>query len=276
MATKPLLAPNVRREARECLVGWTLAEIGDLFHDHGFSADTSHDPGTSGQRRTYVEQFYVNIDWNNRDEIERLLGVFEAIIDAADDDWAKKFVQQLARDGINRDASGRLRPRWFTTAGGSVDHLSPDSAIPILLERMWSNVEDDPDAGIRAAKEAIEATAKHLLANAGEQVSPTEKMPALIARAQKLLDVHPQSVAPTKEGADTIKAILGSLSQAALGVNALRRDDGTGHGRAQRHSGLNARHARLAAEAAAAWVRFMLDTEQARSHASTPPITTST
>lgn len=266
MTQRPLISPNVRREAREAMVGWTLAEIGDVFHDHGFSADLEHDPGTGGQRRTYVEQFYVKIDWFDRAEMEQVLGVYESVLDSGPAEWGEKFMGMLARDGVRRDGTGRLRPRWAST-GGLIDALPAESAIPILLGRMWDSIEDDPDAAIGAAKEVIEATAKHLLVSAGESLASAEKMPALIARSQKLLDVHPTSVAPTKDGADTIKEILGALSKSALGVNALRRDYGTGHGRPTRHSGLNARHARLAAQAADAWVRFMLDTSVARSKA---------
>ena len=67
---KPLISPNVRREAREFLVGWTLREICDLFHDHGFSADYGHEPATSGERRSLVEQFYATVDWCNREHVE--------------------------------------------------------------------------------------------------------------------------------------------------------------------------------------------------------------
>jgi len=61
-------------------------------------------------------------------------------------------------------------------------------------------------------------------------------------------------------GADTIKKILASLSEAALGVNDLRSAYGTGHGRPNRSSGLNSRHAHLAVQCSDAWVRCMLET----------------
>jgi hypothetical protein len=113
MSRTPLVSVNVRREAREYLVGWTLREIGDLFHDHGFSADMTHDPQTSGERRTYVEQFYSVVDWSDRDQVERMLPVFEALLDDADSRettdanaasamWSAKFARLLSRDGFER------------------------------------------------------------------------------------------------------------------------------------------------------------------------------
>lgn len=270
-----LISPNVRREAREYLVGWTLGEIGDLFHDHGFSADTSHDPGTSGQRRTYVEQFYYGIDWTSREHVDRVLPIFEALIDhselqelnsthAGTAAWSAKFTRQLARDGIERDSLGRLRPRWASISAPAIEGLSAESSIPLLLRRMWDNVEDDPDAAIGAAKEAIEATAKHILSIAGETVSDSEKMPGLISRSHDALGVHARTVDSEKRSSDAIRTILGSLSKVALGINELRRDYGTGHGRPERPAGLSDRHARLAAQAADAWVRFMLETADVR------------
>jgi hypothetical protein len=65
MSRTPLVSVNVRREAREYLVGWTLREIGDLFHDHGFSADMTHDPQTSGERRTYVRGLLLMLPSNS-------------------------------------------------------------------------------------------------------------------------------------------------------------------------------------------------------------------
>lgn len=276
MGDSHLVSANVRREAREYLVGWTLREIGDVFHDHGFSADASYEPSTGGERRTYVEQFYVTVDWSDREQVERMLSVFEAIVDAAEireandpgpSAWSEHFIRLLARDGFDRDDVGRLRPRWVSLSARTIEALPSDSAIPMLLRRMWDNVDDDPDASIGAAKEAIEATAKHVLLQAGETLGVAEKMPALIARSQDALGVHAKSVDGSKQAADAIKTVLGSLAQVALGVNELRRDYGSGHGRPKRAAGLSGRHARLAAQAADAWVRFMLDTAEAREQA---------
>ncbi len=270
-----LVSVNVRREAREFLVGWTLREIGDLFLSHGFTADAGHDPQLSGERRTYVEQFYNTIDWTDRSQVEAVLHVFEALIDAAETRevhdlyaesamWSEKFTRLIARDGFERDEVGRLRPRWGSLTAESIEALPAESAIPMLLRRMWDNVEEDPDAAIGAAKEAIEATAKHVLEAAGQQFERGEKMPALIARAHEVLGVHARAVDTSKQSSDSIKTVLGSLAKVALGVNELRRDYGSGHGRPMRVAGLKSRHSRLAAQSADAWVRFMLDTSFAQ------------
>jgi hypothetical protein len=188
-----------------------------------------------------------------------MLSVYEILIDDAEarevNDhysaramWSSKFVRLLARDGFDRDDVGRLRPRWASLSAQAIEALPAESGIPMLLRRMWDNIDEDPDAAIGAAKEAIEATAKHILAGAGESVGNAERMPSLIARSHDVLGVHARAVDGSKRASDSIKAILGSLSTVALGVNELRRDYGTGHGRPTRAAGLNSRHARLAAQ----------------------------
>lgn len=278
-----LISRRVRTAARDRMVGWTLAEITDVFHDEGFSADLTYQLDVSGERRGLVEQFYRSVNWSDWDDCRGVLRVFEALIDAAVTrdqfnpmdghlEWRDQFLQLLARDGFEPDDIGRLRARWESVTAASVAGLPAESSIPVLLRRMWDNVDEHPDAAIGAAKEAIEATAKHVLTEAGETLTGRESVPDLVARTQKTLDVHSSTVAPTKKGADTIKRTLAGLSQAALGVNDLRNDYGSGHGRPTRATGLSPRHARLAAQSADGWVRFMLDTNAARVAAAPAPV----
>jgi hypothetical protein len=62
----------------------------------------------------------------------------------------------LARDLIEHDDVGRLRPRWASISSEAIAELPVDSAIPMLLRRMWDNVDDDPDVAIGAAQELVE------------------------------------------------------------------------------------------------------------------------
>ena len=270
-----LVSKNARRMAREYLTSWTLREIGDLFEDNGFQANLAFSPATSGERRTYVEQFYYAVDWSSREQVERMLLVFEAILDEAERReshdldamqrvWSKGFITLLGRDGIIRDGTGRLKPRWSTQTLEALHQLPAESSIPVLMKRMWGNLDDDPEATIGAAKDVIEATAKHVILSAGESISASEKFPALLNRAMEHLGVDVKTVDSSRPGADSIRRILGSLSAIATGVNELRNHYGAGHGRPTMQSGLRSRHATLAAQAAETWVNFVLATEQDR------------
>jgi Abortive infection C-terminus len=73
--------------------------------------------------------------------------------------------------------------------------------------------------------------------------------------------LHPSAAVPGPDGSDAVKKILGSVSGIAIGLAGLRnRGYGTGHGPAQAPSGLGARHAHLAVNAAFTWCQLMLDT----------------
>ena len=171
-----LVSGRIRKAIREALVGRTLGEIGDLFEGEQFSADLNFDPHVGGQRRTYVEQFYVLIDWAQWDHVRRYLRVVEGVLDEyrrqeiVDPMYAEAIVesrkqleQLLRRDGFEIDDSGAIRAKWEVITQQTVQDLPSESAIPDHLKRMWDNVENRPEQAISAAKDAIESTAKHAL-----------------------------------------------------------------------------------------------------------------
>ncbi|MDR1902112.1 MAG: abortive infection family protein [Treponema sp.] len=63
-----------------------------------------------------------------------------------------------------------------------------------------------------------------------------------------------------KKGANSIKKILGSLNQIAVGIAELRNEYGSGHGKDKNFRGLTPRHARLAVGSAANFVNFLWET----------------
>ncbi|MDE0231068.1 MAG: abortive infection family protein [bacterium] len=150
--------------------------------------------------------------------------------------------------------------------GTSVDVLPevdlanlPDSgAIRDNLGRLQSQLEGgDAAATIGTAKDLIESTAKVILVAEGHRPEG-EDLPYLIKRAHEIVNLHAKSAThrdPKVEAA--VKRIRGGLQSVALGVVELRNQAGTGHGRAAIiPTGLD--DARLAAEAAAAWIRSIL------------------
>ncbi|HGG57698.1 MAG TPA: hypothetical protein ENK31_07880, partial [Nannocystis exedens] len=59
---------------------------------------------------------------------------------------------------------------------------------------------------------------------------------------------------------EPVRKILGGVLQIALGVNELRNERGTGHGKVEPALTLGDRHARLAAGASVVVATLMLDT----------------
>jgi hypothetical protein len=185
-----LLSRRIRMALREELVGWPLGAIGDLFQSEGFAADQHHDLRVRGERRTYVEQFYVRIDWTDWDQVRRMLRIVEAVLDQMGlreqtDTYGDAIANNrerieglLRRDGFAFDENNAIRPRWEVLTQDSVRGLPDESAIPGHLRRMWDAVEERPEQAISAAKDAIESAAKHVLSVLEVQVTGRESSPA--------------------------------------------------------------------------------------------------
>ncbi len=148
-------------------------------------------------------------------------------------------------------------------SGGLVADATTLPDVPALREhigRMQRALGDGDTAQlIGSSKELLETTTKLVLARVGEP--EPSKFPALVTRALEVLMLHPKSnPAPREDLTEPVRKILGGVLQVALGVNELRNDRGTGHGRASAAVALGDRHARLAAGAAVVVATLMLDT----------------
>jgi hypothetical protein len=143
----------------------------------------------------------------------------------------------------------------------AIANLRDATAIREHLVRLQRSAHNDPPLAIGIAKELVESTAKTVLLEAGEFVDDKEDLPALVARAQQALGLHPSSAQPGPDGTDAVKRILGGLMNVTTGLAELRnRGYGTGHGPKGERVGLHPRHAHLAVNAAMTWCSIMLDT----------------
>lgn len=154
--------------------------------------------------------------------------------------------------------------------GGRLEHsggfvadaatLPDEPALREHIGRMQRALGDGDTAQlIGSSKELLETTAKLVLVRVGEP--EPSKFPALVGRSLEVLKLHPKSdLSARGDLTEPVRKILGGVLQVALGVNELRNDQGTGHGRAAASISLKDRHARLAAGAAVVVATLMLDT----------------
>lgn len=261
--TGPRIGRATRRQLRECLSDASyLREIANLFDVAGF---TEREPQStvSGQRRTLVESYYSDVDWQSPDHTQRILGLMEQVLWklGSESQWRADLLKLLEGDGFAYTPQGHLVPRTGSLGDEALSQLRDTSAIWLHLKRIEADADERPEEVIGAAKDLIEATVKHVLEVRGESYHDNEKMPSLIARAQQALALHPQSVAPDAKGGERIIKILGASREIAVGIAELRstKGYGTGHGHATR-IGVAGRHARLAARTASAYVGLLLET----------------
>ena len=267
--TVELIHPRVRLEFREMSSGFgSLRLIGDTFEAEGFvPGPEPPDDKVFGQRRRFFASYDSAIDWSDSDQVTRALRSFEEIFSWSEGSADRvKILARLRRlldhDGYTIDENGRIRPAGHSQAETlPLSHLGDPASIVEHAKRLDP---DDPPLAISSAKSLIEATCKHVLEALGEIVDDKADVPALVKSVQKALKAHPETIAPTAKGRDTIVRTLSSLSQVAIGIAELRNEYGADHGRTRPSTGLGPRHARLAADAARTYCRFLLLTLEDR------------
>lgn len=261
--SQELLSIKTRQAFRETMVGWKLREITDEFDAAQIDCDRSFQPSVTGQRRILVEQYYHCVDWADRQQVSKVLQVFEGVLQRAESLADKEtLIQALKRDGF----------RWVG------DRIIADAGIPSLssikntaavfdakhmddqIRRMESAVESDPSLAIGTAKELIETCCKTILSERGKPVSGTPDVSTLTKETLKELKLVPEGIPEARRGAAVIKRLLSNLGTIGNGLAELRGLYGTGHGQHGRTSGLGARHAKLAVGAATTLTVFLFET----------------
>lgn len=263
----PELIPRaVRLAVTDAVGGWGIyrvREIADLFINEGFARYRDY-VGPGGQRRQEADAFQAEIDFSEPNQVARYLRVVEVILDDHDNpesqETRQRLLKALARADIYPDARGRLSIPGRPALDVHVAGLPNESGIRLQLARL-ARLEQEPEEMIGAAKELVEATAKHVLRETGEEIPSNADLPALNKRALARLKLNPEVIAPTTKGAEVMTRILGGLAQSAGGLAELRNlGYGTGHGHDRRIAGIRRRHAEFAARSAIAYATFVLDT----------------
>lgn len=268
---------NAFREA--CSEHLAVREIERAFADQGFdpapddAAPTRswYDPG---QRRGTFDRHTHHVNWADAADVRRVLDAFEQIlseIPAHHEDRTERLPKYLGWDGYRVDEQGRIHSGALAISLEQLplEQLADPAAIREHLDRIVRTADSDPALAISGAKALIEATTKLVLHELGQAVDERADVPELVKQTNKALGLHPEDIAPTAKGAEATKRVLGGLSAIAVGVAELRNLYGPDHGRSTPTTGLEPRHAHLAAGAAATYCRTLLDTLAAR-RAGTP------
>lgn len=252
-----------------------VRQIERAFENEGLEPASDADAPESGwygdgQRRGTFDRYTAAVDWSDPAAVRTVLDVFEELLSwCADNEYGTPQREQLSRhlrrDGYSIDGDGRIQGSVASKlAEIPLEGLSEPKSILEHLERISAATDADPPLAISGAKALIEATTKLVLIELGESVDEKADLPALVKSAQKALKLHPETLAPTAAGRETVVRILSNLSQLAIGVAELRNEYGPDHGRSRPTVGLGPRHAHLAVGAASTYVRMLLETLAAR------------
>lgn len=130
------------------------------------------------------------------------------------------------------------------------------------IEQMQSSIETNPTDAIGKAKELIESCCKTILEKKGVPIDPNWDVPRLTKETCSVLNLLPNNVDNSVQGAETVRRILGNLVSLPHGLAELRNPYGTGHGRSSSFVSLTPKHARLAVGAATSACWFLWETYQ--------------
>jgi hypothetical protein len=275
---RELISKKTRIEFREYLVAWTLAAIGNEFDAAEVPCDRDYDPPTSGQRRSFVEQYYHALDLTKPQDARKLLNAFEnvliSITNSSNPYYAAEQRNQdiarltacLRRDGYVFE-NGRILPIAGVVAldGVRSKAIELDAGhMAQQIKRIEQSIDTDPAHAIGSAKELVETCCQTILAERGAPCSEKLDVLPLVRRTLEALKLVPEGIPDEAKGVKAIKSILGNLATISQNLAELRNLYGTGHGKEGRTKGLSPRHARLAVGAATTLAVFLFDTHTER------------
>lgn len=128
------------------------------------------------------------------------------------------------------------------------------------ISRINASIESDPALAIGTSKDLVESCCKAILEELSVPVEKTDDLPTLSKKICRELGLLPDGISAEAKGADIIRRTLSNLTSITKGIAELRGLYGSGHGRDNKHVGLQPRHARLAASCAITFVDFATET----------------
>lgn len=98
---------RLRRFFREAATDITLRQIENFWEDEGFTPGPY--PGTdSSSRRELWGAYENNVNWEDREQVRRVLRVYECLLPDTTEPTYLTFLNALQRDGLNVDGNNRI------------------------------------------------------------------------------------------------------------------------------------------------------------------------
>jgi hypothetical protein len=126
--------------------------------------------------------------------------------------------------------------------------------LEIEFERIYDNLQSDPEAAVTAASALLESLFKSYIEEEGLELPSEQSLKPLWKVVRKNLTFDPALVED-----EDLKTVLGGLAAIVEGLGSLRTHKGSAHGRGKRSYRIEPRHARLAAHAAFTVATFVME-----------------
>ena len=254
-----------RRAFQESYVIYSvLREISSDFDDAG--VEMSELSFISGSRRSLVQRYYKSVDWTSPTQVRKVLDAFESHLNRLEDRNAENELQKLTnylkRDGLPySERRIHFSPHDIHLVDLDDHKLGVDlSQLRVNIDRIKNGIEIDPALTIGSSKELVESCCKAILVERGKSFSSKTDIPELVKMVAEELDLIPAKVPNSKKGSNSIRRVLGNLTNIVQGLAELRNLYGSGHGKSPDQKGLTPSHARLCAGGASTLSTFLMET----------------
>ncbi|MHB8842902.1 MAG: abortive infection family protein [Candidatus Aquicultor sp.] len=264
---KDSISKATRNEFREALVAaCVLREINDIFQGAYLEPRLDYEPPVLGQRRSLVEQYYVNIDFRSPADTQKLIAAYEEVIERltkaeslnSEVTWVQTYLASLKRR-MERDGFLFQSGRFIYNRGQLV--LNHDSIVSLTqesisehLNKASNKIEKGDHAGaIASAYTLLEGFLKEMLRKTD---TPFNEAEGDIRNLYKLVSV-PLNLNPSGDHLENyLKAIIDGLQRQISGLYEVANKASDRHARKYnpaRH------HAKLAVNAAFTLCEFLLE-----------------
>ena len=263
--SRELISKAARNEFREFLVGYTLREIEMTFDAGGLTPRKGYDPQVGGQRRSFVECYYANIDFSSAADIKKLLDVYGEVIENlqrvaernpdGQNVTMSALLRRMERDGFRYD-NGR-----FVVAGQNAAIVHAPSLVQLTEESIQEHVEKarqkiangDSAGAIANTYTLVEEFLKQLLRKTGTTFNESEGDIRALYKAV----CTPLHLDPKGESLENyLKTILEELQRQISGLFEVANKASDRHARRYNPA---PHHARLAVNAAFTLCEFLLE-----------------
>jgi hypothetical protein len=152
---RDLISTTTRGLFRDLMTDIPVGAITTAFQDEGFPPNPDCTYSDSSVRRTTTQKDLESVDWSNPGHINRVLRVFERLLDGSEDSRIlQSFRRSLRRDGYLYDLeTSEITGTGARLSGGALAGLRDPAAIQEQLERIQRAMHHDPALVVGTAKE---------------------------------------------------------------------------------------------------------------------------
>lgn len=265
---RELISRASRNEFRELLVGFfVLREIDMMFESAGITAREDYNPQLSGQRRTRVEQYYANIDFNRISDVRKVVAAFEEIIlqlrqhphfrtdPETREQQISRLLMRMQRDGFHYE-DGKFASDYLHANSLEIPSLVAltEESITEHIEKARAKIEAGDSAGaITNAYTLVEQFLKEILRQTGTEFKETEGDIKVLYNCV----CDPLNLNPKGEHLEShLRGILQGLKSMVAGLYEVANKASDRHARKYNPA---PHHAKLAVNAALTLCEFLLD-----------------